>query len=284
MNELETRATDAVTMSEMALREAGALIGAYSLSFVGAIVLLFIGYIAAGIFERWLYSALGRIKGVDETLRRFLSKVVRYTILILVAVTALAQFGVQTTSIIAALGAAGLAVGLALQGTLQNIAAGIMLLVLRPFRVGEFITTPTISGTIEEIGLFATELRGADGLYIFAPNSLLWNVPVTNATRNPLRRTELALTIAYGDDVATARQVLLDLAAEDRRILEEPAPETFVATLGDAAVGVTLHYWTATADFWKTKIDMTQKAKAAFEAKGLTIPVAPRLLPAAPSQ
>lgn len=284
MDELEIRATEALTMTELAMREAGALIGAYSLSFLGAIVLLVVGYVATGIFERWLHTGLGRIKGFDETLRRFLSKVLRYTILIIVSVTVLAQFGVQTTSIIAALGAVGLAIGLALQGTLQNIAAGIMLLVLRPFRVGEFITTPTISGTVEEIGLFATELRGADGLFIFAPNSLLWNVPVTNATRNPLRRTELALNIAYGDDVATARQALLDIAAKDERVLEEPVPETYVATLGDAAVGVTLHYWTTTADFWKTKIDMTQKAKSAFEAKGLTIPVTPRLLPSAPSQ
>ncbi len=284
MDELEVRAAEVLTLGELALRQATAVIGAYSLTFLGALVLLIIGYFAAGVFERWLYTGLGRIKGFDETLRRFFSKVVRYALLILVGVTVLAQFGVQTASIIAALGAAGLAIGLALQGTLQNIAAGIMLLVLRPFRVSEAITTPSVSGTVEEIGLFATELRDANGLFLFVPNSQLWNVAITNSSRNPLRRTELSLTIAYGDDIATARQTLLDLARTEPRILDEPAPDSFVANLGEAAVGITLHYWTKTADFWATKLDMTQSAKRALEAKGLTIPVATRLLPPPPSQ
>src|SRR5690606_2996252 len=138
-----------------------------------------------------VYGALGRFRGFDETLRKFFAQIVRYAILIVVGITVLAQFGVQTASIIAALGAIGLAIGLALQGTLQNIAAGIMLLALRPFRVGEYIDAGSVSGTIQEIGLFATELKTLDGLFVLAPNSELWNTPVTNYSRNPLRRNDL---------------------------------------------------------------------------------------------
>src|SRR5690606_6808323 len=185
---------------------------AYSFSVLGAIILIIAGFIVAGALQRWTYRGLGRFPSFDETLRRFLSKIVRYGVLVLVGVTVLAQFGVQTASIIAALGAVGLAVGLALQGTLQNIAAGIMLLVLKPFRVGEYVDAGGIAGTIEEIGLFATELKTLDGLYMLAPNSELWNKAVTNYSRNATRRNDLSLRIGYGDDIDLAQKTLMDLA------------------------------------------------------------------------
>ena len=138
--------------------------------------------------------------------------VVRYTINIIVIVAALARIGVPTTSILAVLGAAGLAIGLALQGTLSNIAAGIMLLWLRPFRVGEFIDAGEIAGTVNEIGLFATELKTFDGIYSFVPNSELWNKSIFNYTRNPARMTNMEVGISYGSDIEKARRVMLDLA------------------------------------------------------------------------
>ena len=261
-----------LTTAEAALVEAGQLAVAYSFSIVGAIILLIAGYVVAGVAERWAYAGLGKFRGFDETLRRFFSKAARYAVLILVGITVLAQFGVQTASIIAALGAAGLAIGLALQGTLQNIAAGIMLLVLKPFRVGEYVEAGDVAGTIEEIGLFATQVKRIDGLFILAPNSELWNTPVTNYTRNPLRRYDLTIGIGYDDDIDLAQETLAGLAEGDARVLEDPAPATFVIELGDSAVGITLRYWTATPDWWQTRLDLTKAAKQAFDQKGISIP------------
>lgn len=261
-----------VDAAQAAMREASELAVAYSFSILGAIVLLIVGFVFAGILKRWTYSGLGRFESFDETLRKFFAKVVRYAVLALVIIAVLAQFGVQTASIIAALGAVGLAIGLALQGTLQNIAAGIMLLVLKPFRVGEYVDCGSVSGTIEEIGLFATEFKRIDGLYVLAPNSELWNTPVTNYSRNPLRRNDLTIGIGYGDDIELAQQTLADLAARDGRVLDDPAPATFVGELGDSAVAVTLRYWTTTPDWWQTRLDMTKAGKQAFDAKGITIP------------
>lgn len=261
-----------VDSAEAAFAAASALAVQYSFSIVGAIVVLVVGYILAGLIERWVYAGLGRFRGFDETLRKFFSKVVRYAILVVVGVTVLAQFGVQTASIIAALGAIGLAIGLALQGTLQNIAAGIMLLVLRPFRVGEYIDAGSVAGTIEEIGLFATELKTFDGLYVLAPNSELWNTPVTNYSRNPVRMTEIKIGIGYDDDIDRAQAIYEELAATDGRILADPAPRTFVSELGDSAVLVAIRYWTRGADWFGTKLDFTKAAKKAFDENGISIP------------
>ncbi|MEX0955545.1 MAG: mechanosensitive ion channel domain-containing protein [Rhizobiaceae bacterium] len=257
---------------EAGLRQGGELAVSYSFSVLGAVVLLIAGFIVAKWVEKWSYRGFGQIRGFDETLQRFLSKVLRYAVLVLVLVTVLAQFGVQTASIIATLGAAGLAIGLALQGTLQNIAAGIMLLVLKPFRVGEFVTAGSVSGTIVEIGLFATEVKMLDGVYVLAPNSELWNTPVTNYTRNPQRRNDLTIGIGYGDDIDQARKILLDLVEEDQRVLSDPAPEAFVIELGDNAVSVTARYWTMTANWWQTRLDLTKAAKLAFDKNGISIP------------
>jgi small conductance mechanosensitive channel len=177
------------------LAQLSTLIVSYSFSAIGAVILLIVGYFVAGIAERSIHAGLGHIHGFDATLRHFFSKIVRYAILLLVVIMVLGQFGVQTASIIAAVGAVGLAIGLALQGTLQNIAAGIMLLALRPFRIGEYVEVGSIAGTIEEIGLFATRLRTADGVYVLAPNSTLWNQPVRNFTRNGVRRADISLSI-----------------------------------------------------------------------------------------
>jgi small conductance mechanosensitive channel len=249
-----------------------ALAVTYAFSVFGALVLLVAGFVVARFAERGAYAALKRVRGIDETLARFFSRLARYAILALVIVTVLAQFGVQTASIIAAIGAAGLAIGLALQGTLQNIAAGIMLLVLKPFRAGESITAGSVSGTVREIGLFATELTAGDGVYMLVPNGELWKSPVTNFSRNKTRRNDLVIGIGYGDDIKLASETLLRLAGEDTAVLAQPAPETFVAELADSAVMVTLRYWSATADWWQTKLRLTRAAKLAFDDRGISIP------------
>ncbi|WP_027037249.1 mechanosensitive ion channel family protein [Mesorhizobium ciceri] len=257
------------------LAQLSTLIVSYSFSAIGAVILLIVGYIVAGLAERSIFAGLGHIHGFDATLRHFFSKIVRYAILILVTIMVLGQFGVQTASIIAAIGAIGLAIGLALQGTLQNIAAGIMLLALRPFRIGESVEVGSIAGTIEEIGLFATRLRTADGVYILAPNSTLWNQPVRNFSRNGVRRSDIALSIGSWNDIDRAQKTLLAIAAAERRVKREPAPIAFVSTLGDSTVSIALRYWTSSADFFATQTDLTKRAKQEFDSEGISIPLPP---------
>lgn len=250
----------------------GALAVQYAFSVLGAVLLIIAGYFVAGVIERALGSALGRLPGFDRTLSQFFARIGRYVVLALVIVMVLGQFGVQTASIIAAIGAIGLAVGLALQGTLQNIAAGIMLLALRPLRVGEYVEVGEVKGSVEEIGLFATRLKTLEGIYILAPNSTLWNEPVYNFTRNATRRNDLTIGIGYDDDISLAQDAMLELARADQRVTQAPAPTATVTGLGDSAVNITLRYWTATDDFLATKLELTKKAKLAFDSKGISIP------------
>lgn len=244
----------------------------YSLSVLGAVLLLIVGYLAAGLAERVTRNGLGRIHGFDPTLTYFFSQIARYAILILVLVMVLGQFGVQTASIIAAIGAAGLAIGLALQGTLQNIAAGIMLLVLRPFRVGDAIRVGAIEGEVEEIGLFATRLKGGDGTYILAPNSKLWNEPVYNINRNRLRRADIVVNVGFGNDIGRVQQMLVDLAMADGRVHRQPAPIAFVASMTEVSAAVNLRFWTSDADNFAAKNELTMRALTLFRAAGVMFP------------
>ncbi|ANL33523.1 small-conductance mechanosensitive channel [Rhizobium phaseoli] len=264
---MEQQAADVLLATRTALSQASALAVQYSFSILGAVILLVVGWTLAGFVSRWAYEGLSRIHGIDETLARFFTNVIRYALLILVFITVLGQFGVQTASIIAALGAAGLAIGLALQGTLQNIAAGIMLLVLRPFRVGEYIETSSVAGTVREIGLFATELRTGDGLYRLAPNSTLWNTPITNFSREPTRQNDLKISISREDDLDLAMETLMDLAKGNPRVLPSPAPSVFIDSLGDSTISVTLRYWAKTGDWWQVSRDMVKRVKLAFDDK-----------------
>lgn len=264
---------NALLTVQAGLAQLSTLIVSYAFSSIGAIIILVVGYIVAGLAERSIFAGLGHVHGFDATLRHFFSKIVRYAILILVTIMVLGQFGVQTASIIAAIGAIGLAIGLALQGTLQNIAAGIMLLALRPFRIGESVEVGPIAGSIEEIGLFATRLRTADGVYILAPNSTLWNQPVRNFSRNGVRRSDITLSIGSWNDIDRAQKTLIAIAGAERRVKREPAPIAFVSTLGDSTVSIALRYWTSSADFFATQTDLTKRAKQEFDSEGISIPL-----------
>ena len=227
-----------------------------------AVIVMALGYFIAGWAARAVRGVLTRTKHVDYTVVPVLATVVRYAILILVLVAALGQLGVQTTSLLAVLGAAGLAIGLALQGTLQNIAAGIMLLYLRPFRIGDYIETPAVSGTVKEIGLFVTHLDTGDGLYFFAPNSSLWNVPLKNYTRNPRRMMNIQFGISYTSDPAEARRVILAMAEADQRLLKDPPPRVFVEKYGESAVTITFQAWAPNAAFWDVQRDTDRGGQA----------------------
>jgi small conductance mechanosensitive channel len=261
------QASDLVVATRAALAQLTALAVQYSFSVLGAIILLVLGWLFARMLSRWVYDGLSRITGIDATLSQFFSNIVRYAALILVVVMVLGQFGVQTASILAALGAIGLAVGLALQGTLQNIAAGIMLLVLRPFRVGESIETGNVSGTIVDVGLFATELRTPEGVYRLAPNSTLWNVPITNYSRLATRRHEITIAIGANDDIESTEAALVKLAAADSRVLKNPKPTAYVSEFDAGGAKITLRYWINGQQWWDVSRDMMKAVKHGFDKK-----------------
>jgi len=243
----------------------------FSLDLLGAVAILILGWLFAGWIYRRLISVLKRTD-VDATLRPVIATVVRYGILTFVIIAVLAQFGVQTTSIIAALGAAGLAIGLALQGTLQNIAAGFMLLFLRPFRVGDYIDAEGRAGTVDEIGLFVTQMTTFDGLYVSVPNSQLWGSSIINYSRLPTRRLDVVIGISYDDNVEKAQSVLLELMKNDERILDDPAPEVLLKALADSSVNLNLRCWTERDNYWPLLFDLNQQGKRMVEDAGLTIP------------
>jgi small conductance mechanosensitive channel len=240
--------------------------------FVGALALLIGGWWIAGRVYRGLAHLLGRQNHIDEMLGGVIASLARYSILIVVLVAVLGQIGIQTTSILAALGAVGLAIGLALQGTLSNIAAGMMLLWLRPFRVGDYIDSGSVAGTVKSVGLFASELHSWDGIYQFVPNSELWNKRIINYSRLSTRLVDLAFGVSYEDDLAKGQTVLRELAGSDDRVASDPAPQTFVDELGDSAVVLRLRVWAANADYWTLRRALTESGKAALEAAGLSIP------------
>ena len=238
----------------------------------GAFAVLVIGLLLARIVSGWVERAMSKSPRFEPTVANFLSNVVKYALWALVIVTVLAQFGVETTSILAALGGMALAVGLALQGTLSNVASGVMILVQKPFKVGEGINAGSVTGTVQQIGLFTTELKQFDGLFVMVPNSELWNQAIVNLHRHPIRRFELIVGIAYDDSMEEARKELLALAEADERILDDPEPVAFVSSLDDSSVGIGLRVWCATGDYVNVGWDLTEAAKARFDARGISIP------------
>lgn len=247
-------------------------LASYALDAVGALVILLVGWWIAGRTQYLVRRALDRVPRIDDTLKPFLSSSVRYFVIVITFVAVLAEFGVQTTSIIAVLGAAGLAIGLALQGTLQNIAAGIMLLVLRPFRVGEYIDAGGVSGTVDAINLFTTDMTTYDGIYRSVPNAELWNRNILNYSRNPTRRLDIPVGIAYEDDVEQALGLLLSHLSQDTRVLPDPEPQVLVTGLGDSSVDLTLRCWTNRTDFWPLRFELNKKVKLWLDAAGISIP------------
>ena len=235
----------------------------------------------------WGFSALARkliLKGtrkfdaVDESVGKILSGVVRTIIWLFAALIILDLLGINTASILTVLGAAGLAVGPAMKDSLSNIAAGLMLLFLRPYKLGDYIDCGSVSGTIREIGLFTTTFTTPDGLFIAAPNSVLFGAPIKNYSRNPRRRADITVGIAYGDSLSQGMQVLLKLMQEHPLILQDPAPEVLVSELADSSVNLTLRFWTENKDYWEAYWSVKAQLKDALEGAGLNIPFPQRVV------
>lgn len=221
----------------------------------------------------FLRKFIQRMDKLDSTLRSFLGGLVKYTIFAFAGVTVLTQFGVQTASLIAALGAAGLAIGLALQGTLSNVAAGVMLLILRPFNVGDFIQYNGNSGTVKDLGLFGTELATPDNVYVYAPNSSIWNSNIYNFSRNPQRRHDVIFSISYDDDINKAFKTIQKVIDKTDGILstEGHKPMIAVEALGGSSVDIKARVWTM-GDHLAIKLGFIKEVKEALDKDGLNIP------------
>ena len=215
-------------------------------------------------------AASGKLKP-DETLLTVLLAVIRYGTMILCLIIILDVFGINTTGFIALLGAAAVAVGFALKDTLGNIASGIIILFLRPFKIGDFIEFGSVTGTVREKGLFAVVLDTSDGISVTAPNSSLWGIPVRNYSQNPRRRMDIAVSISYSDSIDDAFQVLKDIIEQESRFLKDPPPQMMVQSLGESGTGITLRAWTSSDDYWKVYWDQMKNVKERIQQAGFTI-------------
>ncbi|WP_114009806.1 mechanosensitive ion channel family protein [Cohaesibacter intestini] len=250
-------------------------LGAYApliINVVKAFTFLIIGYLVAGMAGRIVRNRLSRIRRFDQTLVSFASSMVRWLILAFVGIAVLQLFGFQATSLVAVLGAASLAIGLALQGTLSDVASGVMLIIFRHYKMGDYVDIGGTAGTIKDINLFVTEMATPDNVQIIMPNSKAWGSIVTNYSAHPVRRCDLVFGIDYDDDMDKAMQVLLDLANADERVHQEPAPWVRVTNLGDSSVDLTVRLWCAAADYWELKFAFIKATKEAFDANNISIP------------
>ncbi len=234
------------------------------ISLLSALAVLVAGWHLARIASRAIKRFLPLAYGVDKNFAPLLSQAARYGIIIFAIVLALNLLGVASNSILTVLGAAGLAVALALQGTLANIAAGIMLIWLRPIAIGEFIQGDGVAGVVVEIGLFGTRLRSTSGLYIFTPNQKLWASAITNHSREPRRRIDVNVSVPETIDIPKSRKILLRIATMDKRVLVDPAPTVHVDSFSGAAVNMQLRAWVLTPDYLPTLYALTEEAKLAL--------------------
>lgn len=249
-------------------------IAPWSIKILIALLIFFLGQLAAQFISRILGKVLGRTK-LDRILVEFIQSLANAMLLVFVIVAALDQLGVNTNSVIAVLGAAGLAIGLALQGSLQNFAAGFMLLIFRPFKGGDFVEAAGTAGVIEKIGIFSTTLHTGDNKEVIIPNGSIYSSNIVNYSKRPTRRVDMVFSIGYEDDIRTARDIISAIIKEEPRILPEPDTLIAVGELAANSVNFFVRPWVKTEDYWDVKFALTEKIKLAFDANGITIPFPP---------
>ncbi|MCC5793871.1 MAG: mechanosensitive ion channel [Chromatiales bacterium] len=241
------------------------------LRIIAAVLIFVIGRWVANRITRFVEKMMERAE-FDPTLSRFLANILSAVLLVVVIIAAIGQLGVQTTSLLAVLGAAGLAVGLALQGSLSNFAAGVLIVAFRPYRVGDFIEAGGVAGTVEAVQIFTTVLKSPDNKRIVVPNSQITGGTIVNFSAHDTRRVDLVASCSYGDDLDKVRKVLEELLASDERILQEPAPVIAVAALNDSSVDFHVRPWVKSSDYWPVHFSLTEQIKKRFDAAGISIP------------
>lgn len=242
------------------------------LNVVAAVAILVAGWAVAGWVEKAVRSATKGNPKVDATLVMVLARVARWAVLVFTIIAVLDRFGVQTASLVAVLGAAGLAIGLALQGALSNVAAGVMILALRPFRIGDAVDIGGSVGAVEDIGLFVTQMRTFEGVPVFMPNGRIWGNEIKNFSRAERRRVDLTVGVGYGDDLDRALAALTAVVAAEPRVLADPAPLVKVQAPDESSVDLLVRVWTAPGDFLATQMDLTRAIKLRLDAEGISIP------------
>ena len=247
------------------------LVSQWGLKVLGAIAVLIIGMMAIKGIRGSVRKALDR-SDIDPTLAPFLSSIIYYLLLVALVVAVLGMFGVETTSFIAVLGAAAFAVGLALQGTLSNFASGVMLLIFRPFQVGDFIEAGGTAGSVQEIGIFSSTLNTPDNVRITIPNTAIYGQTIKNFSVNETRRCDMVIGIGYGDDIGKAMGIINKAVSSDDRVLNDPAPVIAVSELADSSVNIIVRPWCRRQNYGPLKFDLTKKIKEDLEAGGCSIP------------
>ncbi len=247
------------------------LLQQFGINAILAVVIFFVG--------RWLVNLAVKVvkkmmaaADIEDTLEHFLGNLLYYMLMAAVVIATINQLGVETTSLLAVVATAGLAIGLALQGSLSNFASGVMIVGFRPYKVGDFIEAGGVSGTVEQVQIFTTVLRTGDNRQVIVPNSQIMAGDITNYSANPTRRVDLVASCSYDDDLDHVRKVLEGIVADDDRLLDEPATSIAVTELGDSSVNFIVRPWVKSGDYWAVRCDMTEQIKKRFDAEGLSIP------------
>lgn len=244
----------------------------YGLNIVFATLILIIGLTIAGSAQKMVMRLCSKSKKIDDTLSAFFSSLARYVIIIFTILAVLDRFGVETASLIAILGAASLAIGLALQGTLSNVAAGVMLLIFRPFKVGDYIDAAGHAGTVKHLGLFVTEMATSDNVKIIIPNGQIWGASIKNFSANDTRRVDLVIGIGYNDDIDQAIAEIGNVINQDKRAHTSPEAAIFLSELGASSVDIVVRVWTDRGDYASLKAALTKNIKHRFDEKGISFP------------
>jgi len=243
----------------------------YALNIISALIIIIVGMIIARFISSLVFKLLKR-KNIDSTVSNFIAHMARYIIVALVLIAALSKVGVQTTSFIALIGAAGLAVGLALQGSLSNFASGILIVILRPFKVGEYIEVSGILGTVETVQIFATTIVTIDNKSVVIPNSAILSGNIINYSRKPTRRIDLLIGVSYGADLAQTKKVLETVLLANQRVLKSPEIQVAVAELGNSSVNLVVRPWVKTADYWSVRFELIEAIKNGLDEANIEIP------------
>ncbi len=243
----------------------------YAVKIVGALAIIIIGRIVAGMLSK-MVMRLMRKGNTDETLTKFVGSLVRITLLVFVIIAALGTLGVQTTAFVAIIGAAGLAIGFALQGSLSNFAAGVMLIIFRPFKVGDSVEAGGSAGAVEEIRIFNTIIRTWDNKEVIIPNSKITGDTIVNSSAKDTRRVDMVFGIGYDDDIRKAKEIFEQILADDDRVLKDPVPTIALSELADSSVNFIVRPWVKRDDYWGVFFDTTEKVKLTFDEKGISIP------------
>lgn len=262
-------------MFDFSQDDASKYLNDYIIPFAIDLAMAIIIFVIGKIVVKVLVSVLGKLlskANYDNMLVEFLKSIANAILMLFVIVAALDQLGVDTTSLVAILGAAGLAIGLSLQGSLQNFAAGVMLLVFRPFKAGDYVDAGGVAGTVKSIGVFSTVMNTPDNKEIIVPNGNIYGGNIINFSAKETRRVDMVFGIGYDDDLRKAKALLETMIKEDDRILQDPAPQVAVSELGDSSVNFVVRPWVKSADYWGVMFDFTEAVKLRFDAEGISIP------------